>query len=179
MTRVSSRFRSRWDGQAYTLGNNPFRRIQFGISAFILFGGLVAAAVNGGLSGGSILGMVLFGAIFFTSFWVAGYRRYFRIEPANQVLIAGRSFFGFALGPVESYSLSSGVEIQVVSIPIYGPGAGGPGTGGKSPGAHQSRSLTKLLLITPEVQLFIDESSYAEEIEQLAREIETLQLRKI
>ena len=172
MIRLSRGFQSKWTGTSLRLSTHVFKRVQFGISAFILLAGLVAALIHDALDTSNWGGVVFFFFLLGVTLWMAGFSKTIVFTPKDRSAFIMRTFFGLPLGVPKQLSLGSGAEVQVISVGLFPTGKKPEGEDYASVQTRsRSKSLSKLLIHTGEKQVYIDESSYQDEVEAMAMEI--------
>ena len=172
MIRLQRRFRSTKTENGLRLKTAPGRRIQFGISAAILIGGILAGAATGGLTGAAPAGMVFYGLLVLVCIWVAAYSVSLDIDGRTKRIVKAASLFAVLELSRETIEYDQSAEIRIISVSLFPDGRRPSDEGFR--GAQKrarGRYMAKLLIRQAGKDHYVDESSSPEEISVLAEEI--------
>lgn len=172
MIRVGSGFVFRSAYNQCSLTTNPFKRLQFGITAGLLLAGLGAAMATGSLDQGITPGFLVFLIFLLASLGVAGYRKQIRFNKQEQQVVLTSDLFFLPISKKGPFKFSNEAEIQLIKIDLFQRGFQ-PKEGGFDQAQAQAnkRTLVKLLFHTGSQGIYLDESSVYGEAEVLANQL--------
>lgn len=169
MIRVQKRFIFQQTDRGIILRSSPYKRIQFGISALILLGGLVAGYLSGGLVNIDPLGILFYFFLVGVCLWVAGSKLILDFDARSRKISREKWLFGMLRYGYETMDYGQDAEIRVVNIGLFKDGYKPEGSDFRSlQKASKARYLCKLLVVNQAQELYIDESSSPEEIYSMA-----------
>jgi hypothetical protein len=172
MIRVGSGFVFRISPVGCSLTTNPFKRIQFGITAGLLFAGLLAAISTGSVDQNMTPGFVVFLLFFIVSLGVAGYRKKIQFYIQSREIVIATDLFFIPLGKKRPFHYTSEAEIKLIKIDFFQRGIQPKDQGFEQAQAQANKkSLVKLMFHTGESALYLDESSVYGEAELLASQL--------